>query len=496
MEDNKQPAYFSPVPPVVPKKPDSYPAGKWEFLLGLCILLSSWLFFNSIYFGGFNLFAAIGLGCIILLSVLYLLLRGHKLTVYTGVLLGLSLVICGSFARSDDSFVKFIMVCFLIISVNLSLCLTAGQNRRPGSGITSLLDVPRTVFMLGIAKVDPALRGLFRGIRSSGSAGKKGGAIALGLVVAFPVLLLLVSLLTSADAAFDALLSKLPEIKLEGLLVTLIFGSLLAIFFFVRATALHHAPKASAATKTGKGISPLTVNTVLIAVCAVYAVYLASQLAYFSGGFSGILPEDYTVAQYARRGFFELAWLCAINLLIIALSVGLVQGGASRVTRLICLFIGIVTVFLAVSASAKMFLYIDSFGLTRLRVLTQVIIFWLGLTTVLVCVWLFVPKLSYMKVALVLTLVMGAAVSWADVDTVVARYNVNAYQTGRLETVDVTYLGNLGHGAVPYIAQLKDDADPEVAQAAKWELSRGYYINEDIRAWNYVNHIAELYFED
>lgn len=496
MEDNKQPAYFSPVPPAVPKKPDSYPAGKWEFLLGLCILLSSWLFFNSIYFGGFNLFAAIGLGGIILVSTLYLLLKGHRLTVYTGTLLALALVICGSFARSDDSFVKFIMVCFLIISVNLSLCLTAGQNRHPSGGITSLLDVPRTVFMLGIAKLDPALRGLFRGIRSSGSAGKKGGAIALGLVVAFPVLLILVSLLSSADAAFDALLSKLPQFELEGLIVTGLFGTLLAIFFFVRASALHSAPKETPAAKTAKGISPLTVNTVLIAVSAVYLVYLFSQLAYFSGGFSGILPEDYTVAQYARRGFFELAWLCAINLGIIALAVGLVKGSAPKTTRLICLFIGIVTVFLAISASAKMFLYIDSFGLTRLRVLTQVIIFWLGLTTVLVCVWLFVPKMPYMKAALILALAIGAAVAWADVDTVVARYNVSAYQTGKLETVDVAYLDDLGHGAVPYIAQLQEDADPEVAQAAKWALSRGYYINEDIRAWNYVNYIAQMYYDD
>lgn len=496
MEENKQPQYFSPVPPAVVEKPSVFPAGRREIIFGGLILVCGWLLFNSLFYCGANLGFALFTGCAIVLSMGYLLLSGHRLSVYPGILLGLSLVICGSFARSDDSFVKFVMVCFLIISVNLGLCLLTGQNRRSPNGFASVLDVFRTVFPLGIGKVSPSVKGLVQGIKNTGAAGKKGGAVLLGLVIALPILLILVPLLTSADAAFDALLSKLPEWDMGELISTVIFGTALALFLYTRTTALHSAEKEAPAASPTKGISPLTVNTVLLAVGAVYLVYLFSQLAYFSGGFSGILPEDYTVAQYARRGFFEMAWLCAINLLIIALAVGLVKGGAPKTTRLICLFIGIVTVFLAVSASAKMFLYIDSFGLTRLRVLTQVIIFWLGLTTVLVCLWLFIPKLPYMKVALILALVMGAAVAWADVDTVVARYNVTAYQSGRLETVDVEYLDSLGHGAVPYIALLTEDADPEVAQAAKWALSRGYYINEDVRAWNYVNHIAEMYYDD
>lgn len=497
MDEFNESQYHRYEPIEQPSRRKAFPAGKKEFIFGALILLLGWLFLNSIWFGGFNLGAAVSLGGIVLLSMIYLLTKGHKLTVYSGILLALSLVICGSFARSDDSFVKFIMICFLIISVNLSLCITAGQNRRTGSGITSLLDIFRTVFRLSIGKLGASLRGLFQGLRSSGSAGKKSGAVILGLAIALPVLLILIPLLTKADAAFDALLSKLPELKFEEIFVTLFFGTAFAVFFYVRATALSGAAKAEPVQSKGRGINPLTVNTVLIAVCVVYIAYLFSQLAYFSGGFSGILPEDYTVAQYARRGFFELAWLCAINLLIIALAVGLVRGSAPKFTRFLCLFIGIATVFLALSASAKMFMYIESFGLTRLRVLTQVIIFWLGLSTVVVCLWLFIPKLPYMKVALVLALVIGATVAWADVDTVVARYNVTAYQTGRLETVDVSYLEDLGHGAVPYIAQLKEDSDPEVAQAATDALAgEYYYANEKLRGWNYVNQIAETYFDN
>ena len=494
MDENLHPESFDRIPTEQPAP--FFSTGKREFLFALLILVTGWLLCNSVFYAGFHLGFAIFVACVIVLSTVYLLLCGRRLTLYTGTLLGMSLVLCASFARSDDGFVKFIMFCFLVVSSNLGLCLLAGQNRRKPSGITSLLDVPRTVFMLGLGKLGNSLRGLREGVRSSGTLGKKSAAVVTGIVVAIPLLAVVIALLIRADAAFDALLQKLPDWNITEIFVSILFGSVLALFFYVRGTALQHAPKNDRPVKARKGIPPLTVNTVLIMIAAVYLVYLFSQLAYFAGGFSGILPEGYTTAEYARRGFFEMAWLCAINLAILALAVGLVakRDTAPLPTRLICLFIGIVTLFLVVSASAKMFLYIDTYGLTRLRVLTQVIIFFLGITNVLVCTWLFVPKLPYMKAVLLCALVIGAVVAWADVDTVVARYNVSAYQSGKLESIDVDYLDSLGNGAVPYIAELTQDGNPEVAEAAANALQ--VYFNvapEDFRDWNYVNHIADPY---
>ncbi len=66
-------------------------------------------------------------------------------------------------------------------------------------------------------------------------------------------------------------------------------------------------------------------NILLGTVCLIYAVYLLSQLAYLGGGFAGILPDGYTLAEYARRGFFEMAWLSFINLGLMCLAMGLVE---------------------------------------------------------------------------------------------------------------------------------------------------------------------------
>ena len=91
---------------------------------------------------------------------------------------------------------------------------------------------------------------------------------------------------------------------------------------------------------------------------------------------------------------------------------------------------------------------------------------WLGVTTILVSVWLLKPRFPYMKGAVICALILGCVTFWGDVDTFVARYNVRAYQSGRLETIDMGHMSCLGDGALPYIKELTHDRDPEIASTA------------------------------
>lgn len=475
------------------KEPLVLSAQKRELIFGICIVLSSLFLVNSALYYGLNLGFSIAACLSILFSGGYLLKKGERLSPYSITLLVLSLIIAGSFARSGDAFVKFVMFCFLLVSVNLGLCLISGKNRRNPGIAASLLDAGYTFFNLGFGQMPASWRGLHIAFKYSGSIGQKSGAVILGLCIAAPVLLIIVPLLMFADAAFEGLLDKLPEFDVGELFITLVFGVFAAFLFYTRAAALRQGTAHTAAQKKRKGLSPLTVNTVLVCVCLVYCVYLVSQLAYFSGGFSGILPEEYTMAEYARRGFFEMAWLCAINLCVMVGSLGLCakEKNAPLSTRLLCLFIGIVTLFLVSTASAKMLMYIGSYGLTRLRVLTQVVMVFFAIVTLLISAWLFVPKLPYMKAIVISALVIGAAVSWTDVDSLVAKYNVDAYLSGKMETVDVSHLSSLSYSAVPHLKRLAEEADdPEVAEKAENILNRkAQYFSapEDFRQWNYAN---------
>ena len=477
--------------------PEAEPAPKFmargrEFAFGGVILLLSILMCNFVFYGGFHLaFGIIAAGAI-LCSWLYLKKAGHRFGGYEKTLLILSLLICPGFGRTNDALAKFYLLLFLFVAVNLALCIGAGQNRRNPQGAMSLLDAPRAFYRLGFGNLGQSASGVAAGFRRGGTATRRISAVGTGLLISVPILVIMISLLMNADAAFEGLMDLLPDFELEEYFHSALWGFLLAWILYSRTVALAKTPRPIAAERKTKGANVLTVNTVLTMVCLVYVVYLLSQLAYLSGGLSGILPEEYTLAEYARRGFFEMAYLCCLNLGILCFSIYLIrQEKLPRLTKIAGTFLAAVTIFLVLTASAKMIMYIGSYGLTRRRVLTEVIMLWLALTTILVTLRLYRPNFGYMKAVVLTAMILGALVFWVDVDSVVGSYNMNAYRSGKLETIDVSHLDSLGSAGVPWLVELTGDEDPGVARKARDLLEsrdKHSYLYEidDFRDWNFI----------
>ena len=469
------------------------PAGNRELIFGFFAVLLGLFTANMVLFGGLNLGFALGAVLSVGLTWGYLHRAGCKGNGYTTTLLVLSLVIAAGFGWSSDGMVKFWLFLFLLAGVNLAFCLVAGRNRFAPGSARSLFDAGRTIFGSGLGSIDRACRGVGMAFRSGGELTQRSGAVLAGLGIAVPALAVVIPLLISSDAAFEGLVDLLPDFDLYEVVATVIAGGVLGLFFYARAVSLRHGELSEEKGREPKKLHVLTMNTALGAICAVYLAYLFSQLAYFVGGFSGILPEGFTRAEYARRGFFEMTCLAGVNLALMTFGVGKVrhEGHTPGTTCALCLFIGLVTEFLAFSSAAKMVMYIGTYGLTRLRVLTMVIMVFLGITTAIVCVWLYVPKLQYMKAVMILALAMGAAVLWADVDTQVAKYNVDHYLSGDLATVDMEHLISLGPGAVPYLEKLANSDKTLVSSVARANL-RMWYLSEadDFRGMSYMEQRA------
>lgn len=105
------------------------------------------------------------------------------------------------------------------------------------------------------------------------------------------------------------------------------------------------------------------------AFCALYAVFFALHAPYLLGAFTRHLPTGYTLSRYARQGFFELCKLMAVNFALLWLMTRLSRESVwtHKGLKIISLALLAESLLFAVIAASKLWLYIDCFGFTPLR---------------------------------------------------------------------------------------------------------------------------------
>ena len=90
-----------------------FETGKRELIFGLLTLLSAMALCNFGIYGGLNLGFVLGALACVGCCFTYLVASGRRPSVYSVSLLALAVVILMRFVRSNDGFVKFVMLCFL-----------------------------------------------------------------------------------------------------------------------------------------------------------------------------------------------------------------------------------------------------------------------------------------------------------------------------------------------------------------------------------------------
>lgn len=135
-----------------------------------------------------------------------------------------------------------------------------------------------------------------------------------------------------------------------------------------------------------KGDSSIAV-TVILLITLLYLVFCGLQLMYlFSNGLFA-LPEGYTFAEYARRGFFELLAVAMINVVLMLIATAYFE--ESKFLRRLLTLMTICTYIMIGSAAYRMLLYIGAYHLTFLRlfVLLALVILSLILAGVIIAVY-------------------------------------------------------------------------------------------------------------
>lgn len=323
--------------------------------------------------------------------------------------------------------------------------------------------------------------------------------VILGIICGIPVFIIVANLLIDGDAAFSGVMNgftdKITDIseklfdKLFGfiddplmIIIALLFTPWVVstVFGFRHSVIKESLQKSN--TENAVGVFRFVSDGIIggfygiITLC--YVIYLISQFSYLFGAFSGDIPlsVNISLSEYARRGFFEMSTVAVINLCLIG--VGAIvskrdeKGHLSKLYKGFTAFFSVFTIILIATAMSKMALYISELGLTEKRILVSLADIILALTFVCILIRLLKNNFPYMKIIMYTALTLITVYLAVSPDLMIARFNTNAYLSGKHKSIDlytITYL-NDSYEALMAFNKLKNCENEVVAAASKKEI--------------------------
>ena len=229
------------------------------------------------------------------------------------------------------------------------------------------------------ARLFSNLKVVIDNITINSSKKKKALYIVIGLLIGLPIIYVILSLLISADIYFDAFMGKiLYAFKKWFLNFKYLRDNIIVFityFIILFSTFINVVKNTNTKVELGKPkkVEAAIVNTILVMMNLVFLLFLVSEVSKITTNFLQ-LPITYTYSEYAREGFFQLLAVTVINYTVILLllyKTNLVKD--NKLLKYLVLTLVIFTIILIFNSYYRMFLYINKFGFTILRM--QVVLF-------------------------------------------------------------------------------------------------------------------------
>lgn len=279
--------------------------------------------------------------------------------------------------------------------------------------------------------------------------------ISLGILITLPLLWIIVGLLSSADLLFGKLTGEVYDLLFSSnifyIIIMILFG-FLACYCIICGSVLKSGEE-DKWKAINKGDASIAITAVTL-LGIVYAVFCGIQLIYlFSNG--SVLPVEFTFAEYARRGFFELLTVTIINIMLMIICTMFFK--ESKVLRFLLTFMTICTYIMIGSATYRMLLYIGAYNLTFLRLF--VLLFLLIDTFILagVIISVYHKEFPLFKFCVTVIAISYIAFSLVKPDYFIASYHVNNKE--QLNIDDIYYMTHeLSLDAAPVVySYITDD---------------------------------------
>jgi uncharacterized protein DUF4153 len=304
-----------------------------------------------------------------------------------------------------------------------------------------------------------------------------------GVGLAAPFVIVFAMLFSSADAVFARSLENVFDLKRIAELLRESPGRMviaLAVAWPAAGamTALWRVPRDYVTSRPRSLLAAETATVTIMLIAALFAVFVALQLAYLFGGRDTLDAAAITYSSYARRGFFELiAAVALIGALLFFLE--LFVSARGRTYRAAAFTLLALTAVVLASAALRLDLYQRAYGWSELRFYAFAATLFLA-----VALAIFAWSVARGRMAFVIPPLAAAAVLVAlAVNTIgpsgfIARANLDrvidpsGLPDDANRSLDVGTLWSLGDGAIPDMV-VRLDALPAKERTAVADLLRG-----------------------
>ena len=414
------------------------PATLW-ISIGLGVL-SDWFFYGK----------PPGLSVLVLVCVLYgLFLYSHRKIIRVRLnfswLIGLAVLgLSATFALFSNELFRAINYLLIPLLLTIQITLLCGGSLHKWHSLGLVGDslkntLPRVVNRYPV--LGATLKGLYLK-RPALHGDHPMRRVILGLAFSLPFVVVILVLLSSADAIFgdglEAILSELNEIDIPQTLLRLGIITCVSAYVFgyisnmrLRRQSGHsptQPPRESRDTQAGW--HPVTVSTVLIVLNVIYVVFVVVQVAYLFSGDYVQLPEGISYSEYAREGFFELLVVTMINLSLLLVCIRKTDRAPVRWFQLIRILLALLimcSAVILVSSHLRLEMYEEAYGFTRLRFLSHAFMGFLLVLFGASLLQVWVERLFLYKAVTVCGLWFYVMMNYLNMDAVIAGHNVERY---------------------------------------------------------------------
>ncbi len=278
--------------------------------------------------------------------------------------------------------------------------------------------------------------------------------ILIGVIVSIPVLLITTTLLSGADQLFG---------ELTGRIFRHVFSSDIFAFFclLILGFLACYCILCGALMKADTDISKPFVKadasiaiTFISIVSLMYLVFCGIQILYLFANGLFTLPAEFTFAEYARKGYFELLAVTMINISIILLCRSIFD--ENKWLRFLVIIMTSCTYVMIASAAYRMYLYITAYHFTFLRLFVVLTLFIDAFVLAGIIISEYNKKFPFFPYCVVVTMACYLVFSFVKPDAFIAASLYKEKEKLNLE--DLNYLTQkLSLDAAPYVIAILED---------------------------------------